>query len=68
MARHSSEWTILIDAIEDAGWTYRPCKHGLYVYPADRTHRPVTVPGTPSEFRSLRNTRAQLRRAGLVGI
>ncbi|MFD5808834.1 hypothetical protein [Rhodococcus aetherivorans] len=68
MAHRSSEWNALIAAIDEAGWTYRPCKHGLYVYPADRTVRPVTLPGTPGGYRSLCNARAQLRRAGLVGI
>lgn len=68
MAKRSSEWNTLITAIETAGWAYRPCKRGLYVYPSDRTRRPVTLPGTPGEFRSLCNARAQLRRAGLTGI
>lgn len=68
MARRSSEWNTLVSAIENAGWKCRPCKHGLYVYPADRTHRAVTLSGTPGEFRALNNARAQLRRAGLTGI
>lgn len=68
MANRSREWNTLLIAIDTAGWTYRPCKHGLYVYPADRTTRPVTLAGTPGGFRSLANARAQLRRAGLVGI
>lgn len=68
MTKRSREWDTVIKAIATAGWSYRPCKHGLYVYPADRALRPVTVAGTPGEFRSLANTRAQLRRAGLSGI
>lgn len=68
MANRSREWDTVIKAIAAAGWSYRPCKHGLYVYPADRTVRPITVAGSPGEFRSLANTRAQLRRAGLAGI
>lgn len=68
MAKRSSEWDTLITAIENAGWSSRPCKHGLHVYPADSTLRPVTLPGTPGGCRSLVNARARLRRAGLVGI
>lgn len=63
MARRT-EWRTLFEAIETAGWRYRRCKHGIYVYPSARGVAPVTIPGTPGEFRSLRNTVAALRRAG----
>ncbi|MDO1481588.1 hypothetical protein [Rhodococcus ruber] len=65
MARRS-EWKPLLDAVTTSGWTYRRCKHGLYIYPADRTKRPITVPGTPGDHRAVRNARADLRRAGLT--
>ncbi|OZF42285.1 hypothetical protein CH293_26525 [Rhodococcus sp. 14-2470-1b] len=63
-----NEWKPLMDAVQAAGWTYRASKHGTYVYPAEPGVRPVTIPGTPGDYRSLRNTRAQLRRAGLTGV
>jgi hypothetical protein len=65
---HKRERNYLIDAIIAAGWTHRPCKHGTYVYPSDRSKRPITIPGTPSDWRSMRNALADLRRAGLPGI
>ena len=35
------------------------------LYPADRTQRPISVPTTPSDKkRSIKNLRAQIRRAG----
>lgn len=61
-----SEWNDLAQAVSAAGWKTRRCAHGTLVYPADRKHRPVTMPGTPGEYRSIRNCRAQLRRAGLL--
>lgn len=67
MARRN-EWKYLLTAAENAGWTYRPCKHGLYVYPPTAGARPIVLGGTPSDHRSFMNTRAALRRAGLNGI
>nr|WP_296779000.1 hypothetical protein [Rhodococcus sp. (in: high G+C Gram-positive bacteria)] len=67
MARRN-EWKSLLTAAEKAGWTHRPCKHGLYVYPPTEGARPIVLGGTPSDHRSYMNTRAALRRAGLTGI
>lgn len=67
MARHR-EWKDLIEAIDAAGWRKRPCKHGTYVYPPHPNSRPITIPGTPSEYRGPRNIRAALRRAGLPDV
>lgn len=67
MARRT-EWKVLLKAVEDAGWRYRPCKHGLYVYPPTAGARPITLGGTPSDHRSFVNTRAALRRAGLTHV
>jgi hypothetical protein len=55
----------LLAEVERAGWRMRPSKHGFLVYPPQGS--PVTVPGTPGDVRSVRNTAAQLRRAGLIG-
>jgi hypothetical protein len=62
---HRNEWGELTKAITNSGWSMRKCRHGLYVYPVDRTRRPVTVPGTPGDYRSFRNARADVRRAAL---
>jgi hypothetical protein len=40
----------------------------IKLYPKDRSKAPVPVSGTPSEYRGLKNLRAQLRRAGLEGV
>lgn len=62
------EWNTLLTAISGAGWSYRTCKHGIYVYPAEKSSRPITLAGTPGDHRSFVNTRAALRRAGLAGV
>ncbi|MFF0544130.1 hypothetical protein ACFYTF_14970 [Nocardia thailandica] len=67
MALHG-EWKPLMAAIEKARWNYRPCKHGIFVYPPDPAAGPITLAGTPGSSRSVRNTRAALRRAGLAGV
>jgi len=61
-----SEWKQLLDAVGAAGWTVRHSKHGLFLYPADTNRRPVTLPGTPGSSRSVKNARADLKRAGLT--
>ncbi|OZC59783.1 hypothetical protein CH267_06760 [Rhodococcus sp. 06-621-2] len=65
MARRN-EWKPLLDAVTAAGWTVRHSKHGLFLYPADPEQRPVTLPGTPGSSRSVKNARADLKRAGLI--
>ena len=60
-----SDWADLLKVVEQAGWAYRTSKHGVFVYPAARAARPITICGTPSDVRSIRNARAMLRRAGL---
>ncbi|CAN5428895.1 hypothetical protein BH09ACT9_BH09ACT9_02820 [soil metagenome] len=63
-----SEWKPLIDAVIESGWQFRNSRHGIYVYPADSSRRPITLAGTPGDVRSVRNARAQLRRAGLINV
>lgn len=67
MARRN-EWKTLLVAAENAGWSYRPCKHGLCIYPPTEGARPIILGGTPSDHRSFMNTRAAFRRAGLRDI
>lgn len=53
----------LIRRLIAAGWAYRHgAKHGR-LYPPG-SFRPITVPGTPSDRRSYRNFRADVRRLG----
>lgn len=48
-----------------AGWTIRRTRRGHLLWTAPDGTRVVTA-GTPSDWRSLRNDLAQLRRAGLT--
>lgn len=52
--------------IEKAGWRidYHRKGHAI-AYPANKDFSPITIPGTPSDWRAKRNLIAQLRRAGL---
>ena len=54
----------LTEQVLAQGWTIRSGGKHWILYPADRTQRPITVPGTPGDFRSVKNFRSQLRRAG----
>ncbi len=51
--------------IDELGWRYDSSRKGHpMLYPADRTQRPIPVPTTPGDARSLRNFVGQVRRAG----
>lgn len=55
-------------AEETDGWRVVSASHGHHswaFYPADRELRPIFHPSSGSDWRGLRNLRAQLRRAGL---
>lgn len=60
----ASETNKLIRKIRKAGWTVCKTKkaHWKVTSPSGES---VVLPSTPSEYRSMRNTRALLRRAGL---
>lgn len=54
----------LLKAVKDAGWPIEQTKKGHHLI------RPpsgplILVSGTPSDWRGLKNARAQLRRAGV---
>lgn len=62
---------LVYTALAAEGWRGECAPSGrghLKLYPADRSKRPIPVPGTPSDRRGLKNLRAQLRRAGLEGV
>lgn len=50
---------------QDHGWTVRRSGSGHFKFIPPNGERAVTVPATPSDKRSLANSIAQLRRAGL---
>ena len=54
----------LVEACWEQGWWCERGKKYIRVYSPDRKTA-FPIPGTPSDFRSYRNMRAQLRRAGL---
>ena len=54
----------LIAAARRQGWRIRRGRHWR-LFPPDRSLPAVTVSSTPSEWRSLANTLADLRRSGL---
>lgn len=57
----------LLKSLEAQGWRVERTKKGHYVaYAPDGVGR-VTIPGTPSDHRSMKNTLADLRRHGYNG-
>jgi len=58
---------VAIELVRNQGWRYdngrRRGGHPLLL-PADRTKRPIAVPTTPGDVRSLRNFKATVRQAG----
>lgn len=53
-------------AAEEQGWRVEETKSGhLRFIPADRSKPIVVASSTPSDARSVKNLRAQLRRSGL---
>lgn len=56
---------IINHLIDTQGWRYKVRKGGHPVlYPANRQHAPITMPGSPSDHRALDNFKAAVRRAG----
>lgn len=69
MGRRSSEIDPYIKAAEAEGWTVETSSGSHICFtPADRDQRKIFTGRTPSDVRSLRNLRSQLRRAGLKGV
>jgi hypothetical protein len=51
--------------LEAQGWMLKPTRNGhVMAFPPDKSKSPVTMPSTPSDHRSLKNTLADLRRSG----
>lgn len=59
----------LIDAARDQGWRVQVTSNGhLKFLPKDRSVSPVFGPSTPSDYRSVKNVRTKLRKAGLSDV
>ena len=56
----------LIRALESQGWRVEKTRSGHYMAYSPNGKDIVTIPGTPSDHRSMRNTLAALRRAGFT--
>lgn len=54
----------LLKKLEAQGWRIVAGGKHIKAFPPDTTRPMVTIPTTPSDHRSLRNTIAQLRRSG----
>lgn len=59
------ETTELIKRIKRAGWRVQESTDGWMVFPADKSHSPVSVHKTPSSIRTIKHLQAQLKRRGL---
>lgn len=56
----------IVKAAGKQGWTIERTKgNHIKLTPPDPTMSQVILPGTPSDWRSLKNVTSQLRRAGL---
>jgi hypothetical protein len=60
------ELDAMVAAAWDAGWKCSKTSQGhVMCYPPERTVKPVLVAGTPSDHRTIPNTRSALRKSGL---
>lgn len=64
-ASDKKEMKALLKAAEEQGWTVRFTGSGHYQWKAPDGQTIIVTPSTPSDHRSMSNTRAQLKRAGL---
>lgn len=60
----SKEGRKLVKALQEQGWRVEPTKKGHFLAYAPDGVGLVTIPGTPSDSRSLRNTISDLRKHG----
>lgn len=58
----------LVQAAEKQGWTLDYTKRGHLKLVPPTGGTPVYAAGTPSDWRSVKNTAAMLRRAGVKGV
>lgn len=55
----------IVEVAESQGWRVEPTRRNHFQFKAPDGVHMVTTSGTPSDYRVLRNTVSQLRRAGL---
>jgi hypothetical protein len=66
MASASKDFKKVIREAEAQGWRVEPTKNGHWRFYAPNGRDIVHAAGTPSDYRSLENFLAQMRRAGFV--
>lgn len=64
MGMATKEIRKLIRALEAQGWRVEETGSGHYQAYSPNGEDIVTIPGTPSDHRSMRNTMSRLKRAG----
>lgn len=63
----NKEVSDLIQKARAQGWTVIGSSGGHWIFRSpDKSQAQVVVPGTPSDYRSMKNSKSALRRAGLV--
>lgn len=60
------EYKEIIRELERQGWRLVRGTRHWKAFPPDKKKPMVTIPGTPSDYRSIKNTIAQLRRSGFI--
>ena len=61
----SKEIKVLIKALEDQGWRVEQTRGGHYkAWPPEKSRKMVTMPATPSDHRSMKNTIRDLKHSG----
>lgn len=55
----------LVKICEDAGWRTKQVKHGVMVFPPDKTKKPIVISMSAQDHRALDNNKSRLRAAGL---
>lgn len=61
--RVNNDWKRVLSAAKEQGWSLRETKDGVMLLAPNGTGK-VTVHGTPSDWRALRNTISAMRREG----
>jgi hypothetical protein len=55
----------LVRELEAKGWRVTRGSHAYVAKSPNRKIPPISIPGTPSDWRALKNKRAELRRYGV---
>jgi len=61
--RVRDDWKRVLEAAQEQGWRIRPTRDGAMLLAPNGSGK-VTVHGTPSDWRALRNAISEMRREG----